>query len=115
MIVLNGTMSDVYAQVLEINPNYEEDWTNHTLEARKAEERPHDVHCEVWDYGVISAVTDGIYYLRNEFDLPPGLKGNTCKIVSCSYMTAIRWCNDVCFPVHDLCDDPVLIISRGPL
>ncbi|KAL4807454.1 hypothetical protein BDV18DRAFT_167982 [Aspergillus unguis] len=102
-ITLNGTLSEVYAQVLEINPNYEQDWSNgdttvtesestSNLE-RRADENA-DIHCyHKINKGWVGPAEDGIEHLR-QFKLPPGLKGNTCKKVSCSGNTAISWCND---------------------
>ncbi|KAL4805164.1 hypothetical protein BDV18DRAFT_161561 [Aspergillus unguis] len=110
-IILNGTISEVYARVLEINPNYEADWANYSstatgsedgseeeggsdLTTRDDKKKPKDLHCfKVWADGKTSPTQEGIYYLR-KFKLPPGLKGNSCKTVSCAYTTAIRWCND---------------------
>ncbi|KAL5046496.1 hypothetical protein BDW71DRAFT_207289 [Aspergillus fruticulosus] len=96
-IRLSGTMQEVYAQILKINPNYEEDWNsvNHSspnLEPRS--QRPPLLNCHGNNGDADGKrIRAGIRYLR-KFKLPPGLKGKTCKVVSCSWDSAIRWCND---------------------
>ncbi|KAL4972763.1 hypothetical protein BDW66DRAFT_154406 [Aspergillus desertorum] len=96
-IILNGTMQEVYTQVLKINPNYEKDWSfvNNSppgLEPRS--QTPPLLNCS-GNYGDADGdqIRAGIKYLR-KFKLPPGLKGESCRVVSCSWNSAIRWCND---------------------
>lgn len=97
-ITLSGTMQEVYAKILEINPNYEEDWKNVNSTYSKPEPRsdkPPLLNCGGRNgYAKIDKINDGISYLR-KFKLPPGLEANTCQMVSCSYDSAISWCNDV--------------------
>ncbi|KAL4772414.1 hypothetical protein BDW60DRAFT_207042 [Aspergillus nidulans var. acristatus] len=97
-ITLSGTMQEVYAKILKINPNYEEDWKNVHNTNSKSEprsDRPRLINCDGSNgYAKTNKIRDGISYLR-KFKLPPGLKGNTCQVVSCSYDSAIRWCNDL--------------------
>ncbi|KAL4750663.1 hypothetical protein BDW72DRAFT_193734 [Aspergillus terricola var. indicus] len=97
-VTISGTMQEVYAQILKINPNYEEDWKNVNHTYSKLEPRsgtPPLLNCN-GNNGDAKAdkIRDGINYLR-KFKLPPGLEGNTCKVVSCSFDSAIRWCNDL--------------------
>ncbi|KAL6230662.1 hypothetical protein BDW75DRAFT_244621 [Aspergillus navahoensis] len=97
MIILNGTVQEVYAEVLKINPNYEEDWNNVSRSSQNLyprSQRPPLLNC-LGNNGDANGnhIRAGIEYLR-KFKLPPGLKGNTCRVVSCSWDSAIRWCND---------------------
>ncbi|CBF84386.1 hypothetical protein AN9052.2 [Aspergillus nidulans FGSC A4] len=95
-ITLSGTMQEVHAKILEINPIYEEDWKNVNNTYSKPEPRsdkPPLLNCDGRNgYAKIDKINDGISYLR-KFKLPPGLEGNTCQMVSCSYDSAISWCN----------------------
>ncbi|KAL4812129.1 hypothetical protein BDW67DRAFT_178980 [Aspergillus spinulosporus] len=118
-ITLSGTMQEVYAQILKINPNYEEDWQNfnHTYSKLKprSEERPL-INCNGDNgYAKTDKIDDGISYLR-KFKLPPGLEGNTCKMVSCSHNSAISWCNDLptlrVLPSFDNIADGAQVISN---
>ncbi|KAL2836231.1 hypothetical protein BJX68DRAFT_273587 [Aspergillus pseudodeflectus] len=108
-ILLNGTAEQVYAKLLEMNPNYDDDWKNEDdtnididididnntaldveLERREVEQ---DIHC--WrDEGVQKKyLRSGIKYLRKVRGRPY-LPPKKCSRVSCSYLSAIEWCND---------------------
>ncbi|KAL4918149.1 hypothetical protein BDW62DRAFT_68589 [Aspergillus aurantiobrunneus] len=101
-IILNGTIQQVYAELQQINPNYDEDWEG--VEEPEAEDdspvlekRSHDLEC--WDarrWGVSPEVMgDGIRYLRKLHGRPYLSAGpNECFVVSCSWDSPIRWCND---------------------
>ncbi|RDW64560.1 uncharacterized protein DSM5745_09971 [Aspergillus mulundensis] len=99
-ITLHGTFQEVYAQVLEINPNYESDWDNDSRNRSEAvlehrAEKPPLLSCEdAWAMADADQIRIGIKYIRNEWTLPPGLAAKTCHTVSCSHNSAIRWCND---------------------
>jgi hypothetical protein len=116
-ISLNGTVQQVYAQLKEINPNWEEDNAeqiaaglaaleedNLTLTGGLAK-REHDAiarlekrdhnECGGWNHGAYRyLIEDGIRYLW-------GLNGRArisngqCDRVSCSYDAAIWWCGFV--------------------
>ncbi|KAJ0414340.1 hypothetical protein BJY00DRAFT_318905 [Aspergillus carlsbadensis] len=149
-IILNGTVEQVYAKLLEMNPNYDDDWKNADdidvdididfdtntaldLELERCEfeydihsdvevgvgvggdvdvdaeidfvsnaaldldlerrEVEHDIHC-FRSVGVQKKyLRSGIKYLR-KVKGRPHLPPKKCGRVSCSYDSAIEWCND---------------------
>ncbi|KAL3464647.1 hypothetical protein BJX64DRAFT_286138 [Aspergillus heterothallicus] len=97
-IFLNGTVEQVYAKLLEINPNYDDDWNGETmngvvepeLETRDVD---HKIEC-LRDIGPTQKfIKAGIRYLR-KINGRPHLPAGECSRVSCSYNSAIYWCND---------------------
>ena len=100
-----GTVQDVYAELEKVNPNFVSDFgledpDNSTSVTAPLESRAYyieSIHCD-WggDYCSGQSILDGIKYLRGVPGQPktgPG-PGN-CGRVSCSYNSAIYWCNDV--------------------
>ncbi|KAK3295799.1 uncharacterized protein B0H64DRAFT_474703 [Chaetomium fimeti] len=106
VIQLNGTVQEVVAQLDVIVPNSRNkliaDIATASASAAEAStlERRYDeesLHCFVspWGNGYVDSIQDGINYLNNVPGRPwhnPG-PGN-CARVSCSYRSAIYWCND---------------------
>ncbi|KAL8419530.1 hypothetical protein RB594_002660 [Gaeumannomyces avenae] len=104
-ISLNGTIESVYAQLLELNPNYEADnaeqistrlakLEEETAAAQGKQLAKRD-HTECWrlrpqvSRGVIE---EGIRYLwRVGGDA--WIQGGTCSRVNCSWNSAIGWCS----------------------
>jgi hypothetical protein len=100
--VLNGTVQEVYAQAVQINPDFK-------LEATRAstntpERGSHDkrdwVTCSGADIGPRDAYRDriqqGIDYLSGISGRPHIAPGPFyCSRVSCSWGSAIYWCNEV--------------------
>ncbi|KAL4786856.1 hypothetical protein BJX76DRAFT_364703 [Aspergillus varians] len=93
-VILNGTVQKVYARLIEINPSYDDDWKASRPEPELHARSPtQDVSCKApWDAG-LDAIKSGIRYLR-KVQGRPRLDGGTCSRVSCSYNSAITWCND---------------------
>lgn len=106
---LNGTVQEVYAQLLELNPKYEEQFG--TIEERAMSfnspvplvAKRDSTICNVFNYAQCSSIGGGISYLK-------GLSGGAtngpgpgnCGRVSCSYNSAIWWCNDVCDALYPI-------------
>lgn len=98
-ITLTGTAEQVYAKLVEINPNYDDDFKNIEPELEleptgSLDKRKDTLVCEGERYAATNRIQEGISYLRK-------VKGETqlspydCGRVSCSWHSAIVWCNDV--------------------
>ncbi|RDW70851.1 uncharacterized protein DSM5745_08362 [Aspergillus mulundensis] len=113
VIILNGTVQSVYAQLLELNPNYDADWNNTDVPFNLEEEEdyeddeeettdidhhvPFNVKHTVDCKGPSGAartkrIKEGINYLHKVKGQPCSPQ-TTCGRVSCSYKAAIKWCN----------------------
>ncbi|KAL2820207.1 hypothetical protein BDW59DRAFT_117563 [Aspergillus cavernicola] len=98
-IVLTGTVEEVYAQLLKINPNYDEDWKDDTtfddgneLEAR-GDISPNDtLYCSDEHHADSDSIKKGIAHLR-KVKGKPKLYPRSCKRISCSWLSGIFWCN----------------------
>lgn len=104
--ILNGTVQQVYQQVLEINPDYEAEFgtiekykpgTTHTHRPFKILEKQDTwSDCGRFDPAKAVPVWEGINHLNHVSGTPVSRPGpGTCGRVSCSYNSAIWWCNDV--------------------
>lgn len=107
-ITLNGTMQEVHAQLLKLNPNYDNDFPVKRSEGpssiTKREFKYEKYSCwggDGWHYpdesrkrGDNGDLKDGIDYL-NSIGGTPGQSAGSCGRVSCSYNMAIYWCNGV--------------------
>lgn len=91
LVTLNGTLEDVRAELLSLNPRWDEDFLSPLEDS--------DDNTLVSKFSSAARyvpIVNGIKYLR-------GLSGNPragpgpakCARVSCSYNSAIWWCNDV--------------------
>lgn len=99
-ITLNGTIQEVYAQLLEINPNYDEDWKNEPSEMGTVSDAfnlwAYTLRCSPNNGVTQGPVKEGIEYLRKVRGQPHLGRGpRKCERVSCSWNTGIFWCNDV--------------------
>jgi hypothetical protein len=47
-----------------------------------------------WNFAEAAAIDDGINYLKG-LKSTLSIAGHTCSRISCSYNSAIHWCNDV--------------------
>ncbi|KAL2848590.1 hypothetical protein BJY01DRAFT_246313 [Aspergillus pseudoustus] len=102
-IFLNGTVEQVYAKLVEINPNYDDDWKdegdNENAEPGLQTRDDDDYYvnpltCINPEIGPFKKhVMSGIKYLR-KVKGRPHLPANSCGRVSCSWDSAIYWCND---------------------
>lgn len=105
--VLNGTIQEVMAQAQEINPNFEIPAVPEAEEKRsvslapssssRLNKRAHEI-CGIFPSASKFRIQEGISYLNrlpagDRPLLPPG--PGACGRVSCSYNSAIWWCNDV--------------------
>jgi hypothetical protein len=108
-ITLNGTVEEVYSQLLEINPNYETDFgtIDQRVERLKRDDYPVEVttprdltkrdNTVCWNFQatIVWPINSGITYLRGVPGQPTNGPGpGNCGRVSCSYESAIWWCND---------------------
>ncbi|KAJ6436678.1 hypothetical protein O9K51_10797 [Purpureocillium lavendulum] len=90
--VLNGTVQEVYAQVLQINPNFS---LSRAPETRGLRHKRSTVNCGNWPLANKGRIQEGINYLRGVAGAPRNGPGpGNCGRVSCSYNAAIWWCND---------------------
>ncbi|KAK3994274.1 hypothetical protein QBC44DRAFT_367796 [Cladorrhinum sp. PSN332] len=105
-IVLNGTVEQVHAQLLEINPNYDTEVAPAVAESAHADsesqlakrgrisKRDH-TRCGNWASARKNRIQEGISYLWGVGGRPVRGPGPaSCGRVSCSYDAAIYWCND---------------------
>lgn len=101
-------MQEVRARLLELNPNYDTDFAAvaankseaPAIAPRKPDNAPNAVICAIFDKpegrAFVQYLMQGLQYLRSipgQPTLGPG--PGTCSRVSCSYDSAIYWCNDV--------------------
>ncbi|KJK81277.1 hypothetical protein H634G_03296 [Metarhizium anisopliae BRIP 53293] len=92
--VLNGTVQEVYAQALQINPKFT---LTNAAEARDVHQKQKrsSVQCGNWPLADKGRIQEGINYLRGAPAAPRNGPGpGNCGRVSCSYNSAIWWCND---------------------
>ncbi|EAU32469.1 predicted protein [Aspergillus terreus NIH2624] len=101
-VALNGTVQDIYARLIEINPTYDRDFAARVPQARSNDdEAPHlqkrfDIKCNNHGSANLKLIKEGIAYLygvRGKPTIGPG--PGKCGRVSCSWSAAIWWCNDV--------------------
>ncbi|KAL4797519.1 hypothetical protein BDV19DRAFT_387322 [Aspergillus venezuelensis] len=146
-LILTGTIEKVHAQLRGINPNYEEDWkdvpdsddfsgfsSSTELDVLKSYDGPKALSCSkaLESTANRKRIEEGIDYLRKH-------KGQVtvttypryrCSRVSCSYNSAIVWCNeskvdltlgstkpiaDAAFYVLDHCNHPKKDQVKGRL
>lgn len=113
-----GTVESVDRQAAALNPTYKEEYlarnpdvsAEKTLDARWIQGSWKMIYCKPghgWEMGDRDAAKDGIKYLQGVPGEPASSPGpGMCGRVSCSYDTAIWWCNDVsafsvCVQRHD--------------
>ncbi|KAK8038606.1 hypothetical protein PG993_007017 [Apiospora rasikravindrae] len=100
---LNGTVEEVFARILEVNPEFQlapaPAPAPGAAEARGLQpEKRGKLVCGGFPRGSVLYLNQGVNYLRGV----PGRPGNgpgpgACGRVSCSYNSAIWWCNDNTF------------------
>ncbi|KAB8219143.1 hypothetical protein BDV33DRAFT_192139 [Aspergillus novoparasiticus] len=102
-VTLNGTVQEVHAQLLQLNPNYDSDFPAKRSEEpsslTKRDFKYEKYYCwgeDGWHYsrkrGDSGDLQDGIDYLNSIGGTPKEAPGD-CGRVSCSYNMAIYWCN----------------------
>lgn len=97
-VVLNGTIQEVYTQLLDLHPNA--DLSPSTVVSKRTNlklSKRDSVTCGNWPLANKGYIQDGITYLRTVAGAPRNGPGpGNCGRVSCSNNAAIWWCNDVC-------------------
>ncbi|KAK3986178.1 hypothetical protein QBC44DRAFT_248763 [Cladorrhinum sp. PSN332] len=113
-VYLNGTVEEVYSQLLEINPQYEtlygtiEQNAEKNIKARSEQQQQEQLNIESreyrdwtdctinnWEWASMVRIEQGIRYLQGVSGRPTlGPGPARCSRVSCSYDSAIYWCND---------------------
>lgn len=108
--ILNGTVQDVYRQLLKINRNYEAEFgtvdnsasastpaqSGESFRVLEEVERSSWSDCGHFDPARADAIWEGINHLSHVSGRPVSIPGpGVCGRVSCSYNSAIWWCNDV--------------------
>ncbi|OBT67706.1 hypothetical protein VE03_03483 [Pseudogymnoascus sp. 23342-1-I1] len=102
--VLDGTVQEVHAQLLQLNPRWNEDFdfqpsappTSANLNKRTLFDGSMRHDCFGDDrQAVIGRIEQGMAYLRGIKARPSTNTGpRWCSRVSCSYKSGITWCND---------------------
>ncbi|KAF5540313.1 hypothetical protein FPHYL_12086 [Fusarium phyllophilum] len=107
--VLNGTIEEVHEELLQLNPDWDEEYTGNSTESELTERDPSfqlfartdfsdsEYHCGGrWLKCRTTIINQGISYLRRTKGKPKNGPGpGNCGRVSCSFNSAIWWCNDV--------------------
>ncbi|KAL4962765.1 uncharacterized protein BDV14DRAFT_202586 [Aspergillus stella-maris] len=109
-VILNGTIDEVHAELLKLNPKWDDDFpgvdvdessslANRDLEwslEKRTDFTESKYNCfGRWGRAHAITVRQGISYLRKVTGRPHAAAGpGTCGRVSCSYDSAIYWCND---------------------
>ncbi|KAJ0423208.1 hypothetical protein BJY00DRAFT_321902 [Aspergillus carlsbadensis] len=115
LVTLNGTIEEVHAELLRLNPNWDEDFpeAEEAEDADELTERDFDFDSDLtlekrtdftgskyncfgsWGLAKSIAINQGITYLRKVNGNPRAAAGpGRCARVSCSYNSGIHWCND---------------------
>lgn len=110
-VTLRGTIEEVHAQLLERNPNWDEDFPEQVEDLAERDlgeegftpiEKRTDFSgskyfCYArWPTTARARIVEGISYLRRVRGKPSLRAGpGRCSRVSCSWNAAIYWCNDV--------------------
>lgn len=108
---LSGTIEDVHDQLIQLNPTWDEEYapdlttdvdgsgTNVARLSRRTDFSGSAYLCRGrWPECPASTIVDGIRYLQRVSGRPTNGPGpGNCARVSCSYKSAIWWCNDVRF------------------
>ncbi|RKL21674.1 hypothetical protein BFJ68_g1986 [Fusarium oxysporum] len=108
--VLEGTIEEIHEELLQLNPNWDEEYmSNFTQAAADTEKRDSDKHlfgrtnfngakytCRGrWPECHTAPIVRGVEYLRYVQGKPKNGPGpGNCGRVSCSNNAAIWWCND---------------------
>jgi hypothetical protein len=99
---LTGTLEEVIGELRNENPNFDDDFAlgNNGIRSQKLQVTEcfgSEYNC--WTFGECnrSPVLGGSEYLKGLSGEPSNGPGpGNCGRVSCSYGSAIYWCNDVC-------------------
>ncbi|WXC44252.1 hypothetical protein QX201_003989 [Fusarium graminearum] len=106
--VLNGTIEEVHDELLQLNPDWDEEYAGNSTDSELTERdsgfelfgrtdfSDAEYHCGGrWPKCRTTFVNQGISYLRRTKGKPTNGPGpGNCGRVSCSFNSAIWWCND---------------------
>ncbi|KAH9236308.1 hypothetical protein K456DRAFT_1832328, partial [Colletotrichum gloeosporioides 23] len=101
--IISGTVEQVLDELRKINPNYDEDFgiKNITesgltdIVGPKADFEGAATVCDGWELANTARIREGISHLDGVDGKPHrGAGPASCGRVSCSYNSAIWWCND---------------------
>ncbi|PHH88399.1 hypothetical protein CDD83_7596 [Cordyceps sp. RAO-2017] len=124
---LNGTVQQVYRELLLMNPRYDEDFAvrkparsaaNATSSTQGTDWNLGSSICGRWQPTSVQHVREGIGYLRKVRGQPGSEPGpSRCGRVSCAYNSAIWWCNDDERPkslsaFEDIANGAQLLVTR---
>ncbi|RAK78812.1 uncharacterized protein BO72DRAFT_457416 [Aspergillus fijiensis CBS 313.89] len=129
-VILSGTVQEIYAELIKINPTYDGDFAelaaNNTLAAENHVDtssssslhKRNDVTCNNYPQAIRRRIEEGISYLRGVSGQPRNGPGpGNCGRVSCSYNSAIWWCNDNTAPktlpsFNNIADGAQVVINQ---
>ncbi|KAM4064864.1 hypothetical protein HRG_004783 [Hirsutella rhossiliensis] len=135
MMRLNGTIEEIYRELLLINPKYEEEFViapepkkepppSAKLSANSSSLQGTDWNLGTsicggrWQAASVRRIKEGIEHLRRVRGRPGSEPGpSRCGRVSCSYNSAIWWCNDDGRPkklssFSDIANGAQLLVTR---
>ncbi|KAL2826231.1 hypothetical protein BDW59DRAFT_171895 [Aspergillus cavernicola] len=101
-VTLNGTVEEVREELLRLNPRWNDDFleglpdeSEHSTLVKRTDFYGAKYVCGRWSGARHNPIVDGIKYLRGISGRPGAGPGpGNCGRVSCSYDSAIWWCND---------------------
>ncbi|PTB40428.1 hypothetical protein M441DRAFT_141907, partial [Trichoderma asperellum CBS 433.97] len=106
MVILNGTIEQVHDELIKLNPNWDNEYlgenpSKHSENSTRLLDKRTDFSgaqyfCRGrWPEALKEEIKRGIKYLRRVNGRPTNGAGpGNCGRVSCSYHSAIWWCND---------------------
>lgn len=120
IVILPGTIEEVHETLLELNPDWDIDYSAYfdtprsTLAKRYDFSRDEYFCRDRWPECSADAIETGVNYLRGVPGAPVNGPGpGNCGRVSCSYDSAIWWCNDVSsFSFYVYADSNLRILCR---
>ncbi|KAL2688959.1 hypothetical protein Neosp_003009 [[Neocosmospora] mangrovei] len=113
VVNLTGTVEEVYPQLLDLNPTYDQDWAGHDDETddegfvdpekrdsdnpasvlwKRSTFKSSNINCKKYTWASCHFIRKGIEYLRKVKGKPVNDPGK-CGRVSCSENSGIYWCN----------------------
>ncbi|KAI9151514.1 oxidoreductase [Paramyrothecium foliicola] len=99
--VLSGTVQEVYAEILSINPEFKLAPAPETVADKPADITALAVICGNWPSANKGRIEEGVRYLHGVGGRPLAHSGpGICGRVSCSHNAAIWWCNDNNHPIE---------------
>ncbi|WQF78840.1 hypothetical protein CDEST_03854 [Colletotrichum destructivum] len=103
-VLMNGTIEHVFDELTNFDPVYTEDLMKEITALghdrlgafeQREDWRTRPYICRDYPLARVDAAWDGIRYLRTLKGKPKGSAGpSSCGQISCSWSTAIWWCND---------------------